>query len=86
MLGNLLASVAWRTGDDSAEHVAWIRQYWGRIDPFTSGFHVSDLEVDAAAAAVQRNYRTNHERLVAVKNGYDPRNLFRLNANVKPTI
>ncbi|MGH7554399.1 MAG: BBE domain-containing protein, partial [Longimicrobiales bacterium] len=30
-------------------------------------------------------YRQNHERLVAVKNKYDPKNLFRLNANVKPT-
>ncbi|MFU8820878.1 MAG: BBE domain-containing protein [Gammaproteobacteria bacterium] len=28
----------------------------------------------------------NHEPLVAVKNQYDPSNLFRLSANVKPTV
>jgi hypothetical protein len=38
------------------------------------------------AAVIQANYRENHDRLVTVKNRYDPRNLFRLNANVKPTM
>jgi FAD/FMN-containing dehydrogenase len=35
---------------------------------------------------VNRNYQGNYERLVRVKNQYDPANLFRLNANVKPTV
>ncbi len=31
-------------------------------------------------------YGENHERLVALKNRYDPTNLFRLNQNIKPTV
>jgi FAD/FMN-containing dehydrogenase len=82
---NLLCTVGWPTGQDGAEHIAWIREYWSAIEPFTHGFYVNDLEVDASAAKIQANYRQNHARLVAVKNRYDPKNLFRLNANVKPT-
>ena len=30
-------------------------------------------------------YGENYERLVALKNQYDPTNLFRLNQNIKPS-
>jgi hypothetical protein len=36
--------------------------------------------------AINANYQGNFERLLKVKNQYDPTNLFRLNANVKPTV
>jgi FAD/FMN-containing dehydrogenase len=83
--GNMLCIVGWRHGDDSAEHVRWIQEYWTSIEPFTDGFYVNDLEAGHTATAVQNNYRQNHDRLVALKNRYDPSNLFRLNANVLPS-
>jgi FAD/FMN-containing dehydrogenase len=82
---NMLAIVGWRHGQDEREHVAWLQDYWKGIEPFTHGFYVNDLEADHSAGAIALNYRQNHERLVAVKNRYDPKNLFRLNANVRPT-
>ncbi len=81
---NMLNSVNWKFGDEPAQHVQWIKQYWAGLEPFTQGFYVNDAG-DRSGAEVQKNYRRNHERLVAVKNKYDPKNLFRLNANVKPT-
>ena len=83
---NMLCAVNWPFGDDGAEHIDWIRRYWAGLEPFTHGFYVNDTPVDATAAMIQANYRQNHERLVAVKNRYDPKNLFRLNANVRPTV
>ncbi|HUF27717.1 MAG TPA: FAD-binding protein [Gemmatimonadaceae bacterium] len=83
---NMLCFVGWRHGDDATEHVRWIQRYWTGLEPYTHGFYVNDLEVDHSTAAVQANYRQNHDRLVAVKNRYDPANLFRLNANVRPSV
>jgi len=39
-------------------------------------------EVDRIAAA----YGPNYDRLVQVKNKYDPKNLFRMNQNIKPSV
>ena len=34
---------------------------------------------------IRATYRDNFERLVEIKNKYDPTNLFRVNQNIKPT-
>ncbi|NNM35270.1 MAG: hypothetical protein HKO53_19500, partial [Gemmatimonadetes bacterium] len=39
---------------------------------------------DTTAEGINRNYRGNYDRLVTIKNRYDPGNLFRLNTNVEP--
>ncbi|MGH7576016.1 MAG: FAD-binding oxidoreductase, partial [Longimicrobiales bacterium] len=85
VLGNMLCLVGWRHGDDPSEHIRWIRQFWTEIEPFTDGFYVNDLELEHTDTAIQDNYRQNHARLVAVKDRYDPTNLFRLNANIQPS-
>jgi FAD/FMN-containing dehydrogenase len=85
-IANMMCSVDWATGDDSTEHVAWIRQFWRRLEPYTQGFYINDQDLDSTASDVRDAFRQNHDRLVEVKNRYDPENLFRLNANVQPTV
>jgi FAD/FMN-containing dehydrogenase len=84
-LANMLVMVAWPNGSDPAPHITWIKQYYQPLERFTTGFYVNDTPMDATTAAIQSNYRENHARLVTVKDKYDPKNLFRLNANVRPT-
>jgi FAD/FMN-containing dehydrogenase len=85
-IANMMGAVDWPTDSDPAEHVAWIRQFWEPLEPFTTGFYVNDAAPDATRIATVQAYRQNHERLVQVKNRYDPTNLFRLNSNVEPTV
>jgi FAD/FMN-containing dehydrogenase len=85
VFGNLLSITSYPHGTDGSGHRAWARDYWRAIEPFTYGFYVNDLEPTHTQAQVQANYRENLARLVQVKDRYDPRNLFRLNANIEPS-
>jgi FAD/FMN-containing dehydrogenase len=75
------------TPDDprSAEHVAWVRDGWERIRPFSTGgnyvnFQLAEDGPDRTAEAYGKNY----ERLRRVKAEYDPDNVFRMNRNISP--
>ena len=83
--GPVVINAGWPIAQDGKPHIEATRAYWSTLEPFTHGFYINDLEPDHNAAAIQANYRQNHQRLVAVKNRYDPTNLFRLNANVQPS-
>jgi FAD/FMN-containing dehydrogenase len=50
--------------------------------------YVNALEdpLEESGQRVREAYGPNYERLVALKNEYDPTNLFRLNQNIQPTI
>jgi FAD/FMN-containing dehydrogenase len=39
---------------------------------------------DEGNERIKATYRDNYERLVKVKKMYDPKNLFRVNQNIKP--
>ena len=80
-----LLTADWLATSDPAPHVEWLRQYWDSIEPHTAGFYTNDV-VDETQKQVDENYLGNYPRLVALKNKYDPTNLFRLNANVKPKV
>jgi hypothetical protein len=61
------------------------REYWAAIEAFTRGFYTNEI-ADEAQAIVDENYMGNYDRLRALKNKYNPTNLFRLNANIVPTV
>jgi hypothetical protein len=44
------------------------------------------LETDEGSERIKAAYGANYERLVGLKNKYDPTNLFRHNQNIKPTV
>ena len=77
--------MSWPVGIDATEHINWVRQYWKTVEPHTRGVYANDL-VDVSQQKTHRNYGGNYDRLLALKNQYDPTNLFRLNANIVPTV
>jgi len=76
--------VSWNAGADPEPHVRYIRSYWETIEKFTDGFYTNTGDFETQAS-LNSNYRGNLDRLVKLKDQYDPSNLFRLNANVRPS-
>jgi FAD/FMN-containing dehydrogenase len=75
------------SGDDAfgdAQNIEWVKASWPAIEASTTGFYVNTNPTDVTDDRMRGAYGGNYDRLVALKNKYDPANLFRLNANVKP--
>jgi FAD/FMN-containing dehydrogenase len=80
---NMFAVVSWPMEKDGAPHVGYVKDYWSKLEPFTDGYYTNEV-ADEPQRYVDANYQGNLPRLQALKKRYDPTNLFRLNANVKP--
>jgi FAD/FMN-containing dehydrogenase len=77
----------WQNFSDDNANISWTRALWDAMEPFSAGgVYVNNLGDDEPEGRVRAAYGTNYDRLVALKNKYDPTNLFRLNQNIKPTI
>jgi FAD/FMN-containing dehydrogenase len=66
--------------------ISWTRDYWDAIHPHSGGGAYVNFMMDEGQERVKATYRDNFERLVAIKNKYDPTNLFRVNQNIRPTV
>lgn len=60
-----------------------MRRLWKELEPFGYGYYVDAL-TDDEESKEREVYGSNHARMASLKKKYDPTNLFRLNANVKP--
>ncbi|MEE8307635.1 MAG: FAD-binding oxidoreductase [Gammaproteobacteria bacterium] len=81
----LAISGQWQDPAISEERVGVMRADWQRLQPLTRGFYTNSA-MNESDARYRSNYGANFDRLVALKNKFDPHNLFRLNANVAPTV
>jgi FAD/FMN-containing dehydrogenase len=74
---------------ESAKCAKWAREFWDAMQPCsTGGVYVNYLgrEADEGPERIRTAYGSEkYARLVALKNRYDPTNLFRLNQNIKPS-
>jgi hypothetical protein len=76
---------AWPPADPGGErHTAWVRDHWEALRPHSAGVYANFLS-DEGAAGVQAAYGDRLARLTALKDRYDPNNVFRLNANIAPS-
>jgi FAD/FMN-containing dehydrogenase len=63
----------------------WAIAYWEALHPYSAGGAYINMMMDEGTDRVRAAYRDNYDRLVTVKNRYDPNNLFHVNQNIKPT-
>jgi berberine-like enzyme len=77
----------WENPGDNAANIAWVRESFRQISPYSTGTTYTNFtgQADESAGALAANaYGVNMARLAAIKAQYDPRNFFRLNANIAP--
>ncbi|MGH3681341.1 MAG: FAD-binding oxidoreductase [Natronosporangium sp.] len=83
-LVELVAAARWTDPAQDTERMAAARRYAAALEPYASGVYVNVL-TDEGAGGVRRAYRGETlTRLTALKDRYDPENVFHLNQNVPP--
>ena len=80
-----VAATSWINPAEDQARMAAARRHAAAIAPFASGAYVNALS-DEGAEGVRRAYPARKlARLVAVKDAYDPDNVFHLNQNIPPS-
>jgi FAD/FMN-containing dehydrogenase len=80
-----VAAVSWTDPDEDSLRMGTAREAAAKLDRFAAGAYVNALS-DEGASGVRRAYSdTQLTRLTAVKDAYDPDNVFDLNDNIAPS-
>jgi hypothetical protein len=78
----------WPDPKNSQRNIAWTRQMWADSQRYsTGGLYLNFPGLGEEGERLVRSAvgSANYEQLVALKNRYDPTNLFRVNLNIAPT-
>jgi FAD/FMN-containing dehydrogenase len=76
--------VAWPPSVDGEGQRAWSRESWDLLRPHSAGVYANFIS-DEGAAGVTAAYGERIARLTALKDRFDPTNVFRMNANIAPS-
>lgn len=76
----------WSDARDDERVRAWTRKVFQDAAPHATGGGYVNFLTDDEAERVAASYGVNHARLQAVKQRYDPGNLFRMNLNIAPVM
>jgi hypothetical protein len=83
---NLAIISRWTDPSQAEPNVAWTRDLWTALLPHAEGVYVNYLGVGEGDDRVRAAYGpTTYDRLVALKNTYDPANVFSMNQNIPPS-
>jgi len=63
----------------------WCKDYFDALHPFSAGGAYVNFMMEEGQERIKATYGENYDRLVAIKNKYDPSNFFRVNQNIRPT-
>ncbi|WP_082582180.1 FAD-binding oxidoreductase [Aeromicrobium sp. Root236] len=80
-----VTAARWTDPAEDVERIAAARAFAGTLDAYASGAYVNALN-DEGLVGVRRAYPAEKlARLIALKDTYDPDNVFRLNQNIPPS-
>jgi hypothetical protein len=73
----------WSAPAEKGTAVQWVKSLRDNLQPFAHGVYVNQLG-ETSEELVRAAYGSNYARLGEIKEKYDPRNVLRLNQNIKP--
>jgi FAD/FMN-containing dehydrogenase len=82
---DMVVSAGWTDAADDEVNIAWARELGAKINRHSVGVYVNTMG-EEGEERIRAAYGANFDRLVSVKNRYDPTNVLRLNQNIKPTV
>ena len=75
----------WADPAEDEKQIAWVRDVASTMQPWAQTGTYLNYLMDEGGKAVEESFGPQYQRMVALKNKYDPTNFFRLNQNIKPT-
>jgi FAD/FMN-containing dehydrogenase len=75
---------AWLDPSDEARHIRWLRDLVADMEPFKTGGVYLNFSPPGADRVVDGFGSAKYDRLLALKQAYDPENLCRFNHNIGP--
>jgi FAD/FMN-containing dehydrogenase len=81
------AEANWSDPADDEANIEWARRMVQDLERFSDGSRYLNFPgfLEEGEETMRATFKRKYERLVALKDRYDPTNLFRLNQNVKPS-
>ncbi len=76
----------WVDPADDERNIEWTRSVSQSLEPYASGGVYITYTSDTGEARVRDAFRDHYDRLVAIKDRYDPGNMFHLGQNIRPSI
>jgi FAD/FMN-containing dehydrogenase len=84
---DVLILANWTDPAEADVHVGWTRDFYKALQPYAaSTAFINFLSHDEDLERIRGAYGVNYDRLVEVKNTYDPTNFFNSNQNIRPSL
>ncbi|MCE3552914.1 FAD-binding oxidoreductase [Pseudonocardia sp. RS11V-5] len=81
---NLLVTSMWEDRRNAEENISWTKDFVEATARFASGGVYVNYLGEEGSDRIRSAFGSNFDRLTAVKQKYDPENVFRLNQNIEP--
>lgn len=82
---NIVVTTIWTDAADTDDNIRWTREFWQAMQPFLADAAYVNYLGEVEEEGVRVAYGRKYERLVSLKDKYDPTNFFCMNQNIRPS-
>jgi FAD/FMN-containing dehydrogenase len=75
----------WRDAADDEPNTSWVRRAWTAMSPWAQRGTYLNYLMDEGTDRIRESFGSHYDRMVALKDRYDPTNFFRMNQNIRPS-